>query len=184
MASAACLLLLTFQSASLYSPHFSLLFFMLMGWPNPGMQDQHACSSCKSWLRLRPTQLALWQVRPHVCKAAVCHGFNSHQRLVYQPACCQPASAAKHQHPYRDSMHSISAFWIAGLCLCASAGAMTKTAKNGRSDVPEPTRLTTSPSMEHFMVRSGSLESVASLDGIHDADNLSLPPRHPLTLPR
>lgn len=54
----------------------------------------------------------------------------------------------------------------------------------GKSDVSETTRLTTSPSMEHFMVRSGSLESAASLDSMHDLDNLVLPPRHPPTLPR
>lgn len=47
----------------------------------------------------------------------------------------------------------------------------------------EPTglRLTTSPSMEHFSVRSDSVDSLAGLDAMHEND--SLIPRRPMTLP-
>lgn len=62
------------------------------------------------------------------------------------------------------------------------AGSMAKAAV--RASRGEPTaglRLTTSPSMDHFHVRSDSADSLASLDAMHETD--SLVPRRPTTLP-
>lgn len=61
-------------------------------------------------------------------------------------------------------------------------GSMAKAAvKASKGEPTGALRLTTSPSMEHFQVRSDSNDSLASLDAMHETD--SLIPRRPMTLP-
>ena len=65
--------------------------------------------------------------------------------------------------------------------LSSGAGSMVKPALHASKVEPTGLRLTTSPSMEHFSVRSDSVDSLASLDAMHETD--SLIPRRPMTLP-
>ena len=59
---------------------------------------------------------------------------------------------------------------------------MVKAAAKASKVEPTGLRLTTSPSMEHFSVRSDSVDSLASLDAMHETDTLV--PRRPMTLPQ
>lgn len=67
-------------------------------------------------------------------------------------------------------------------CICSSpgAGSMVKGAAQVSRVEPTGLRLTTSPSMEHFSVRSDSVDSLASMDVMHDTDDLVS--RRPMTL--
>ena len=63
----------------------------------------------------------------------------------------------------------------------SGAGSMVKAAVQASKVDNTGLRLTTSPSMEHFSVRSDSVDSLASLDAMQETD--SLIPRRPMTLP-
>ena len=62
------------------------------------------------------------------------------------------------------------------------AGSMAKAAmKSANGESAGGMRLTASPSMDHIHVRSDSADSLASLDAMHETDNLI--PRRPMILP-
>lgn len=64
-----------------------------------------------------------------------------------------------------------------------SQGSMAKAAvKASRGESTEGLRMTVSPSMDRFSVRSDSVDSLASMDAMHETD--SLIPRRPMTLPQ
>ena len=62
----------------------------------------------------------------------------------------------------------------------SGAGSMVKAAVQASKAEPSGLRLTASPSMDHFSVRSDSVDSLASMDVMHETDNLI--PRRPVTL--
>lgn len=57
---------------------------------------------------------------------------------------------------------------------------MAKAAVQASRVEPTGLRLTTSPSMDHFSLRSDSVDSLASMDVMHETDNLL--PRRPVTV--
>ncbi|KAL3159295.1 hypothetical protein ABBQ32_011251 [Trebouxia sp. C0010 RCD-2024] len=61
-----------------------------------------------------------------------------------------------------------------------SQGSMAKAAVQASRVEPTGLRLTTSPSMDHFSLRSDSVDSLASMDVMHETDNLL--PRRPVTV--
>ena len=78
--------------------------------------------------------------------------------------------------------HASCCYEVRQSMLFLSAGPMTKAAKPAGSEATGGTRMTISPSMDHISVRSESVDSLASLDAMHETD--SLMPRRPMILPR